>query len=64
MLLIELNAWEDEWLVGIGTLQEGKKKKQTKQQKEKNLKKWSSLLAIHQYFQIGCKLKWAKFEKP
>jgi hypothetical protein len=26
VLLIEVNAWEDEWLVGIGTLQEGKKK--------------------------------------
>ncbi len=27
MLLVELNAWEDEWLVGIQVLQEGKKKK-------------------------------------
>ncbi len=57
MLLIEVNASEDEWLVGIGTLQERKKKEKKQQQ---DLKKWSSLLAIHQYFQNGCKLKWAK----
>jgi len=61
VLLIELNAWEDEWFVGIGTLQERKKKaKKKKKKQQQDLKKWSSLLAIHQYFQIGCKLKWAK----
>ncbi len=69
LLLIEVNAWEDEWLVSIGTLQEGKKKankrkKQKKKQQEQDLKKWSSLLAIHQYFQNGWKLKWAKLKKP
>jgi hypothetical protein len=35
VLLIELNAWEDEWLVGIQALQEWKKtKKLTKKKKE------------------------------
>ncbi len=36
MLLIELNAWEDEWLVGIQALQEGKK---LMKKEEENLKK-------------------------
>jgi len=35
VLLIELNAWEDEWLVGISTLQEGKKESQKKKKKKK-----------------------------
>ncbi len=39
MLLIELNAWEDEWLVGIQALQEGKtKQKQSTKKKKKILK--------------------------
>ncbi len=39
--LIELNAWKDEWLLNIGDLQEGKKKKQEEwPKKEKGLKRW------------------------
>jgi len=36
VLLIELNAWEDEWLVGISTLQEGKKESQKKNQQQQH----------------------------
>jgi hypothetical protein len=46
VLLIELNAWEDEWLVGIQALQEGKK---LMKKEEFFLKKWSSLWANNQY---------------
>jgi len=42
VLLIELNAWEDGWLIGIQAWKEGEKtKKLTK--KEEDLKKWSNL---------------------
>ncbi len=61
MLLIELNAWEDELLVGIQVLQEKKQKNQQKEEEE-NLKKWFSLCANHQYLQTGWRLKWAKLE--
>jgi hypothetical protein len=59
VLLIELNAWEGESLVCIGSSIKGKRK--TKEViLKKNLNKWSSLWVVHQYLQIECKLKWAQ----
>jgi len=36
----------------------------TRRGKKNDLKKWFSLWANRQYLEIGCKLKWAKLEKP
>jgi len=41
--LIGLNVWDDEWLVAIEVLQEGKKESKEGGKK----KKWFSLWAIH-----------------
>jgi hypothetical protein len=49
--LVELNAWQDKWLLNIGDLQEGKKKKKWPK-KEKGLKKW----LICGWFINTCKL--------
>jgi hypothetical protein len=54
---IELNAHEDEWLVGIKNLQE---QKTTKKKKRKG----SYIICEHQYLQIGCKLKKTRLFKP
>jgi len=35
--LIELNAWKDEWLVNIGDLEKGKKKKGKSDKEKKKL---------------------------
>jgi hypothetical protein len=59
VLLIELNAWEGESLVGIGSSKKGKKKAKEMFKKE-DLNKWFSLWVIHQYLHIECKLKWAR----
>ncbi len=36
VLLFELNAWKDEWLVAIKTLQEGKRKRNDVRKKKKS----------------------------
>ncbi len=59
VLLIELNAWENEWLVGIQALQEGKKtKKLTK--KKSDLKKWSSFVGKSSIFANSMKIEMGK----
>ncbi len=58
VLFIELNAWKGEWLIIIESLITKKKKN-----KEGGGKKWSNLWLIHQYLQIGCKLKLPRFLK-
>jgi hypothetical protein len=54
---MELNAHKDEWLLGIKNLQEQKRTK-------KRRIKGSYIICEHQYLQIGCKLKKARFFKP
>jgi hypothetical protein len=39
------------------------KKKVAKEKEEKN-KKWFNLWTIYQHLQIGCKLRWARLQKP
>jgi hypothetical protein len=58
VLFIELNEWEDEWLVIIESLIT--KKKENKEGEEKI---WSNLWLIHQYLQIGRKLRLPRFKK-
>jgi hypothetical protein len=61
--LVELNPWEHEWLIVIQALQEGKMKAKKSTKKGKKKKKKSSLWAIHQHLQIGCKFKREKNHK-
>jgi hypothetical protein len=61
MLLFEPNACENEWLVAIKALQEGKMIENTVVEKRK--KKLFNLWAIHQSLKIGCKLRWTKLFK-
>ncbi len=62
LLLTLHNRIKDEWLLPYELYKKGKNKGDKKKGRGKF--KWSSLWAIHQYLQIGCKMTWARFLKP
>ncbi len=59
VLLIQLIAWEDEWFIATEILEEGKKKIK-KAAKKKGKEKNYSLWVVHQFLQVGCKLRWTR----